>query len=155
MDIHPLVVHFPIALLMTYSLFEIVSIKKLQEKQYWFFVKAIMLFLGEIGALAAILSAKVVSHPEGIRILEYHERFAYATAVIFGVLTIIYALAWFNKGRLSMHAAKLVFDRWIILPIAVAGLIAIVITGGLGGAMVYGTDFDPFMAPVFKLLNLK
>jgi hypothetical protein len=63
-------------------------------------------------------------------------------------LSYVLELFWPNKYSAYLHRP------YIIVPLALLGLIAVTITGGLGGAIVYGTHFDPFMAPVFKFLGV-
>lgn len=99
-----------------------------------------------------------------------HETFADATAWIFGILAFAYLVAWANRANLFMkfrasrlvatvwsidtQVSRFILKPWIVIPLALAGLCAVVITAGLGGALVYGLDFDPFMAPIFRLLGL-
>ena len=40
MNIHPIFVHFPIALLTLYSLAELIRWRRITELAYWFYVKA-------------------------------------------------------------------------------------------------------------------
>lgn len=155
MDIHPLVIHYPIALLTLYSLFEIISIRKLQEKHYWFYVKAVFVILGTLSAIATSISGFFATHlVRGLPLVEMYLWLSVTTSVIFLVISILYGLTWWGSERSAMWSAKALFDRWIMIPLATGGLLAVVMMGGFAGAMVYGTRFDPFMAPVFKLLNL-
>lgn len=148
MNIHPIVVHFPIALLTVYSLMECLRFRKVLELPHWFSIKASFVILGALGAAAAY-----VSGPEGAArslLGEMHESFAFATLVIFAGIALMYALEWFFPSKYS----NVVMRPYIIVPLALAGLVVVTITGGLGGALVYGTTFDPFMAPVFRLLGV-
>lgn len=155
MDIHPLVVHYPIALLTLYAVFELVSVRKLQEKAYWFYVKAIFVILGTLGAAVSAVSGFFATHlVRGVPLVEMHLRFALVSTGIFLLISGLYAFAWWGNVRASKLAAKIIFDRWVMVPLALGGLVAVVVAGGLGGAIVYGTDFDPLMAPVFNLLGL-
>jgi uncharacterized membrane protein len=47
-NVHPLLVHFPIALLVVYSLLEWVPLKKLANLSSWFYIKATFLFFGDL-----------------------------------------------------------------------------------------------------------
>lgn len=146
-----MVVHFPIALLTIYALFEILRLRQLMEKAYWFYLKGVFVILGEVGAIAAFLTGeRGIHYGEGIRLIEMHQKFGTFTAIVFGIIALAYAMEWRKPNTISLSIMR----PWIIIPLAVIGLISITITGGLGGAIVYGTGFDPLMAPVFKLLGV-
>jgi hypothetical protein len=51
-----------------------------------------------------------------------------------------------------INLANKLLEFKIIILLALLGLVLITITGGLGGAMVYGPNADPFFKPVFELL---
>ncbi|MDP2651194.1 MAG: hypothetical protein Q8O98_01235 [bacterium] len=154
-DFHPLIVHFPIALLTLYSLFEIVSIRKLQEKPYWFYVKAVFVIFGALGAIAMVITGQFATYfVRGEALAVMHQQFALASAILSTIIAIMYALAWFGDPRNLPMLGKFLFNRGVMIPLAIAGLIIIFITGGLHGAITFGTDFDPLMKPIFELLNL-
>ncbi len=147
MDLHPIFVHFPIALLTVYAIFELVRFKKVVNKFYWFYIKATLAIAGELFAFLAYLSSP---NEGGHPLVEMHETFAIATICIFAIISVSYLLEWFKPSKYSLFVMR----PYIIIPLALLGLAAITITGGLGGAIVYGTHFDPFMAPVFKFLGV-
>ena len=147
MDIHPIVVHFPIALLTLYAVFELFRFKKVLERPYWFHIKAILAILGEVSALLAFLTGNEI---EGNRLVEMHQQFAGMSILIFGVIALGYLFEWFWPVKASLFVMR----PYIIIPLALLGLAVLTITGGLGGAIVYGTQFDPFMAPIFKFLDV-
>ncbi len=150
-----MVIHFPIALLTLYCVFEILSFRKLSEKSYWFFVKAVLVSFGTLGSIAGVISGLFSTHlVRGVPLIEMHLRFSLASVLAFTLVSIPYLLAWFGKPDEVILASKIIFRRGIMIPVALVGLVLIVITGGLGGAITYGTQFDPTMAPVFKLLNV-
>lgn len=149
MDIHPLIVHFPIALLTLYAVFELIRFNKVLEKPYWFYIKAALVIVGELLALLTIL----FSPEDGeMRIVEVHESFATATAIVFGLIALNYLIHWMKREGWFIRIPTL--PNWSLVILAVIGLVCITITGGLGGAIVYGTEFDPLMAPIFKLLGV-
>jgi uncharacterized membrane protein len=153
---HPIVVHFPIALLTLYSLFELISIRKLQEKHYWFYMKALLVITGFLGAIAALFTG-LLSAGQRIGVdalLALHLRFGIAALVIFGFIALLYILAWFGGAKVFLITSKFLFNRGVMIPLALAGLLAVVITGGIGGAMVYGVGFNPLMTPFFNYFNL-
>ena len=143
MDIHPLVVHYPIAFLTTYAIFELVRIRKILELPYWFYIKATLVGVGEVSAIVILITAMTSNAlTDGNRLVEMYKLFMLAVVIVFGII----ALSYFKRSS--------VFRSSIIIPLAVIGLFLIVIAGGLFGATVYGTHFDPFLAPIFKLLGV-
>lgn len=152
MDLHPIFVHFPIAFLTLYGALELVRFKKVMEQPYWFYVKAVLAVSGALGALVAALTGAISSGwmIGGPRIFALHQIFALSTVVLGLAAATAYAFTWFRPNRYS----GLMLKPRIIVSIAALILIAVTITGGLGGAMVYGTDFDPLMKPIFQLLGV-
>lgn len=149
MDLHPILVHFPVALLTVYAILECIRFKKVLEKPYWFYIKAVLAILGELGALAAYATGHGV---RGSALVQMHSTFATITVWIFATLAISYIKEWLKRE--GMWLTKFSAPGYVIVILAIAGLVSVTITGGLGGAIIYGTHFDPFMTPIFKLLGV-
>ncbi|MDB5194354.1 MAG: hypothetical protein JWN50_368 [Parcubacteria group bacterium] len=147
MDLHPIFVHFPVALLTIYAVLECIRFRKVLEKPYWFYVKAMFVIFGSLGSVAAYITGPDV---HGAPLVSMHQTFATITLIIFAIIGITYLLEWWKPSRYSLFVMR----PYIIIPLAILGLIAVTVTGGLGGAIVYGTHFDPFMAPIFKILGV-
>lgn len=133
MDIHPLVIHYPIALLTTYVLFEIFRIKPE--------AKVTILILGEISAIVTHIAARfspALSVPSALS--DTYKMSMLITAIIFGLITLMYI----SKKDKTI----------VIIPLSLIGLFSVVVSGGLFGATVYGTHFDPYLAPIFKILGV-
>ncbi len=148
MDLHPIFVHFPVALLTVYAVLELIRFEKVTSRPYWFHVKAIFAIFGSLGAIAAYATGN--DHGAHSALGQMHVTFATTTLIIFCIIGFSYLLEWFKPSKYSLFVMR----PYIIIPLAVLGLVAVTITGGLGGALVYGTHFDPFMAPIFKLLGV-
>lgn len=143
MDLHPLVIHYPIAFLTTYAVLELLRFRKLLDLPYWFYIKATLVMLGELGAIATVVAAQMSPNLAGeSALVDMYKNFIFITAVIFGVIT----LAYLKRPKM--------LEPVVIIPLAVIGLFFIVVAGGLFGATIYGTHFDPFLAPIFKLLSV-
>ena len=141
MDIHPLIIHYPIAFLTTYAVFELLRFRKLLDLPYWSYVKGVLVILGEISALVTLLVAMVSANLAGeSRLVLIYKLFMMMVAVIFGIISLAYIRRWMNP--------------MVIVPLAVLGLFFIVVAGGLFGATVYGTHFDLYLRPIFELLNV-
>lgn len=96
--LHPLVIHFPIALLLIAPLFVVLAVRGSKEKQRTFLWSAlILLALGTASLYLAIGTGKAASNlvprtPEINAILEYHRTLARETAITFTVATAAFAL---------------------------------------------------------------
>ncbi len=151
MDAHPIIVHFPVALLTLYGLFELVRLHRVLEKPYWFQVKAILAIFGFLGAAAAYATGPGhIASQSALGLM--HARFATITLFLSGVIALHYALRWLRHA--GFHHGIPTLPNWLLVVFALALLAAVTITGGLGGALVYGTHFDPLMAPIFKFLGV-
>jgi uncharacterized membrane protein len=178
MNLHPIFVHFPIALLTVYAIMELIRFKKVMRQPYWFYSKALFLMIGGLGALAALYTGDMakaavrsgefmVAIPNFDQVVRMHENFADLTVGIFGILAACYLFLWMQRYNFSSFAKKIgllpVWNFLLILAhffvetpfvifMALAGLICVTITGGLGGIMVYGPGADPFFGFVYHLM---
>lgn len=161
MVIHPIIVHFPIALLVMYALLEVISLFSFGKRQSFSEAKKFLLIVGTVSIPFALSSGESIAHQFGIRnqILPLHELFANLSSGIFWTLTILYSIDIVKNtqfgitfiGRfsenilikimLSLH--KALFTKSFIVTLAIVGFLALLFTGALGGAMVYGIDNDP------------
>src|SRR5574337_1686260 len=100
-EIHPILVHFPIALLLTSVVLDIVAMLTLRRNLGD--VALICLFLGVIGAGFAALTGPLAEQAPNVNLagnlLHWHKLFAYGTVAVFGVLFVA-RLIW-NLPRLA------------------------------------------------------
>ena len=161
-NIHPIIVHFPIAFLFLYSLIVILPVNRWFPSQSWLFVRILLLTLGFLGLLAATSSGEVAedftkgSHD----VIEMHEAFANASVWLYGLLLAGELLPFLERkilryirslAPLFTFLNNILRNRIIIWVLALAGLGSLLLTGMLGGILVYGTTADP-LAPL--LLNI-
>ncbi|MBM4175809.1 MAG: DUF2231 domain-containing protein [Ignavibacteria bacterium] len=137
--LHPKVVHFPIALLLVYVLFEILFF--FFKKELFSIAANYLLVFGVLGSIAAVLtgnaasqSAELLFENEGIRIplglISDHQSYASITQWLFTVILFV---------RL-FTTLKNKFKGWIQIIILVASLVGsyfIYQTGEHGGELVY------------------
>ena len=169
-NIHPFIVHFPIALLIIYSLMEFLRFKFLTKQNSWFYIKFSFLFLGVLSTFPALSSGELVEDLyEGTSqgaLVELHSSWAVFPTVIFSVLAVSYLILLLEqKIKTIFKENKSIVKIWSLLNIIssniintplifvfiVLGLFSIIATGALGGAIVYGPDVDPFVKFIYNL----
>lgn len=106
---------------------------------------------------------------QGNKLVELHSSFADLSTIIFAFIAFAYIVAWIEKtGFVFRFQKKFIITIWklfkrisdfilnpsISVSLAILGLIAISITGGLGGVIVFGRDFDPLMNPILNFFGL-
>jgi uncharacterized membrane protein len=176
MNIHPAFVHFPIALLCLYVLMELIRTRKSVASEAYANFKALLVIVGTISVYFTLqtgeMAAELTRTDKSILpILRTHAQYADWTSKIFTLIALSYAVVliskyWKNKNKLqSLFSHKYFMKVWsvievvtrfvqkpyIIVILALAGLVFLVITGALGGLMVYGPNADPFVHFVSQL----
>ncbi len=166
-NIHPIIVHFPIALLFLYSVIKILPFEKFFPKVAWRDIERVLLFFGVLGAMVASATGEVAEHLVRPlhKLVEAHSMFAGASTWLYGALLVGEVLAMINTKIISkINIAPLTkllifFEKILCHPIfsrliAFVALAAIIITGMLGGVMVYGLSADPIAPMVLKMLGI-
>lgn len=149
-NIHPLLVHFPIALLIVYSFLEWVPIKKLTNLSYWFYIKAVFLFFGVLSAIPTGFTGKLIERQfrDKRALVHLHSNFAVAASVVYAILAGLYFLAWLKRSEKQI---KFLLPTPVIILISIFGFFLIIVIGALGGVIVYGPNLDPFTAFIYRL----
>ena len=167
MNIHPFFVHFPIALLAIYAVLEMIHCRKIMHKIEFFYVKFFLLLAGTVGAFFSLGTGgdAVRLHRDVLALVKVHSTYATITTIIFTVLLCVYIFDWvymvYDEKLLASKLSKIwkfkkmiihnIFTGPVIITLAILGLITLLITGALGGAIVYGISGDPFTAFVYKI----
>lgn len=154
MDFHPLLVHFPIALFITYAFVELCSTTSLRQKEWWLKLRLFLVWAGVAAAIptiAAGLMAEDGALARGIpqNVIEMHETFATVGAGVFLFLGLVRALEIKHKFPLLVRYFG---NRAVSSIFAILGIVCITITGGLGAYMVFGPDVDPFVRFIANLV---
>src|SRR6516225_5970981 len=160
-ELHPLVIHFPIALLLVTPLFIVAGIVINPQKGRPFLVTALaLMILGTVGTVMAVLTgeaaAEVAHRSAGVSaVLERHQELAEITCDIFGLLSVIFAAILFVP-RLLRREATTAAAR--ILPLAFllfysAGTVVLVITAHNGGRLVHEFGVHSVLAPTHEATN--
>jgi len=164
MNVHPLLVHFPIAFFITYSLFELIPFKLVKKQVYWFHIKAILVILGVLGAFVAGITGKLAeaSYPGLKYLIKLHSSINELASAVFVLIAFAYFISWLKKSNISfsklgglskliLSYENIVLETPLIYFFAITGLLLISIGGALGGAIAYGPDFDPFTHFIYSL----
>ncbi len=174
MNLHPLLVHFPIALLSLYALIECASYIFFRRHEKLVLIKGVLVIFGAITTLPTILfgmyAEEMLGEQEVIHeVIETHEAFAIITFLIFAILASAYALRlshgtafklfvisrWILfkkiydiKYALALHMT----DGWFAPVVAAIGFISLVITGALGAIITRGPEADIITSFVYHYL---
>ncbi len=143
--LHPLVVHFPIALLFVAPVFVVIGLLRNSAQRSAFLMSAWILMIAGTGAafVAAFsgeAAARLVRHSaEVTAVLERHEDLAETTRVIFAALTVIFAVLLFGPRLLKRPPGSAVATLLpsIFLLLYCAGMVILADTAHNGGRLVH------------------
>jgi uncharacterized membrane protein len=170
-NIHPIFVHFPIAMLFVYSVIHILPFNKWFPKFAWKHIEFVLLVVGVLGAFAALATGETAEHmvrPDHT-LVEYHSTFASIATWLYGILLVGEIAYYWNRvaatvgesirlvqyiNKLSTFIEKYLQKGWISKTLALCALIAIVVTGILGGVITYGVTADPFAVYLLQILGI-
>lgn len=136
MPLHPLIVHFPIALLILGTIIEIAALK---YKEKLSLTGTILLTAGLITGIISYLTGDSAEHFAEIHfgnvesLIHQHEEMAQLSLIAFGIATVLKWAAVFT------HKFNKILLAFVIL-FSIGGSIALGITGHLGGKIVYEND---------------
>ncbi|TGB00350.1 hypothetical protein E4665_01345 [Sporolactobacillus shoreae] len=130
--LHPLLVHFPIALLIVGTAFQIIAVWK---KDFFDKAALLLLSLGFLSGIIAYLSGDGAEQfaasqwGNGYRsIVHIHQAYATVTLLLFGAAIGLRLINYFFKRKFIMP---------LVLIICLTGSITLALTGHYGGEMVY------------------
>lgn len=166
-NIHPIFVHFPIALLFIYSVIKILPFKKWIPSVSWQQIERFLLVFGILGSFASLATGETAENlaRANRQLVEVHSTFASISTFIYCVLLFGEIIFILNNSyqslikiekvkNLSIKLEKLIFNPFVSKSLALLGFIAISVTGLLGGVIVYGVSADPVAPIVLKLLGI-
>ncbi len=152
--LHPLIIHFPIALLMIAPLFVLLALVWPRHADGFSRAALVLLVLGTVSTYVAISTGKaageLADHTDAINaVISRHESLAETTSMVFSALTVLYALFVLLPGvmaRLRRPAYARVGNLAFFIAIAAATLL-VVNTGHLGGRLVHQLGVRALMPP--------
>jgi len=144
--LHPLIVHFPIALLTLGALVQLVALWK---PSFWNRVANFSLITGFISGMAAYLTGDGGEHYAkqvfGTKesAIHTHESFAFYTLIVFGIIVAIKLYQMFplhsQLKKYGRYSASKVFIP-LLLVLCLAGGTLVFLTGHYGGKLVYSSN---------------
>lgn len=166
-NIHPLFVHFPIAFLFIYSVIKVLPVQRWLPSVGWRDIERVLLVVGVLGAFASLSTGEAAEHLVRAErnLVDMHAAFATAATWMYGVLLagevalILSTKQFISMGNATLRNGIALIVRVCCNPtiagtLAIAGFIAIAITGVLGGVITYGVTADPIAPFVLKVLGL-
>ena len=131
--IHPMVVHFPIALIMVGFLFDVIYLF-FKKEQCLFKAGLYLMVLGTLGAGVALASGYLFTNPptdgEVVNIYNSHRTGALVMTIIMFICSIVRIyMVTSKKEETSL--------KWVSFGLYLLGTISVSFTGFMGGTMVY------------------
>jgi len=151
-SLHPLVVHFPIGLLLVAPIFVALGLLLYQRTRAYCISALVLMALGTIGAwvsvasgLAAMLLAATTGDADVV--LQDHERLALLTRTVFTGLVVGYAIILVLPKLLKrdMKQSLVIVVHGCYLLAYAFGMLLIVNVGHLGGRLVHEFDVRALM----------
>jgi len=144
-EAHPLIVHFPIALLMTAPVLVILALLWKSAIRPLSVAALCLMLLGTTGAFIAVEAGEaaeehVESNPAAKPVLEDHSEMGETTRTIFAVLTGVYAVLavgpFLLRKKCPCHRTVVIAQLVFLVPYG-AGMLALANTAHLGGRLVH------------------
>jgi len=141
--LHPLIVHFPIALLLVAPLFVVLGMT-LRRNRPFLWAALLLMAIGTAATFIAVSTGEAAGRladrtPEIKAVLEHHEELAETTRVVFTVLTVIFAAIVVVPAavrRLQTRTATVVLSLAFLVCYG-AGVLLLVNTAHNGGRLVH------------------
>jgi uncharacterized membrane protein len=152
--IHPLIVHFPIALLLVAPLFILLAILAPRHAAGFSLSALILLALGSIGAIVAVESGEAGAQlaertPEINKVIARHQDLAEWVRLLFSVLTVVWAGVLVVPKLLKrplQRVPRLVVSI-VFLAMCLAASLVLINTGHLGARLVHEFGVRALFAP--------
>lgn len=149
-DMHPLIVHFPIVLLIIHAVAALLWV--IRKKDLFLTLSLIFILAGVITGVTAVLTGNL-SAQETIKIMEgreksetdkqikavieEHEDAATLLLWFYSVLGAAYLITWIKKVLRKDDSAITGLRMWLLALLSAAGILLLVYTGWHGGELVY------------------
>ena len=152
--LHPLVVHFPIALFIVAPIFVIAALVLWRQRLAMLGAAALLLVLGAIALFVTVASGEaageMAERSAAVNaVLERHEELAETTRIVFSALTILLAVAFVLGVWLKDRIKRPVWTVGLAVYVLVyaGALLLLVNTAHQGGRLVHELGVRSTMAP--------
>jgi uncharacterized membrane protein len=152
--LHPLIIHFPIGLLLIAPLFVLIGAALKPEKSRIYFIAALILMtLGTASTFVAIETGEAAGKlatrtPDINRILEHHEQLAEKARLSFSVLTVVFAALIFLPRILKRETRAFTTAMPILFLVIYSGAALLLAnTAHNGGRLVHEFGVQALVAP--------
>jgi uncharacterized membrane protein len=143
--LHPLIIHFPIALLLVVPFLIVVGALRPPERgQTILYVAMGLMIAGTLGTFLAVASGEAAGRlaertPQIDAVLERHEELAEATRITFSVLTVVFAAILLVPRTLGKFSGRLISTALplVFLLFYGAGVLLLTNTAHNGGRLVH------------------
>jgi uncharacterized membrane protein len=150
-ELHPLVIHFPIALLLTAPLFIIIGALVVPQRSRPYMIAALLLMvLGTAGVWFAVATGEatadlVIRNPDISAVLERHQSLAEKVRVVFTAATLLFAAIFLIPRALHRDATRLTTSIVpLVFVVAYAGAALLLAnTAHQGGRLVHELGSSP------------
>jgi uncharacterized membrane protein len=152
--LHPLIVHFPIVLLLVAPLFILLGIVMPRSGRAMYLAAFLLMALGAASAIVSYSTGEAAGKlaertPEINAAIEHHEELAETTRLLFSILTVIFGgilfvpgMFKFDLGRKAQAIAVIIF-----LFFYASGMVVLVNTAHQGGMLVHQYGVRALVAP--------
>ncbi len=152
--LHPLIIHFPIVLLLVAPLFVILGVLMPKSGRAMYLAALVLMVLGTLAALVSYQTGEAAGKlaertPQINAAIERHEDLAETTRLLFSILTVIFACLLyvpkflkFEIGRKTQALAAIIF-----LFFYASGALVLVNTAHQGGMLVHQYGVHALVAP--------
>ena len=157
--LHPLIVHFPIALLLVAPLFVVLGMT-LRRNRPFLWAALLLMAIGTTATFVAVSTGEAAGKlaertPRINAVLEHHEELAETTRVVFTALTVIFAAIVTVPAAMQRLQGRMFR---IVLPLAFlvcygGGLVFLANTAHNGGRLVHELGVQALMSPGEPVTN--
>ncbi len=153
--LHPLVVHFPVALLLVAPLLVLLGLILEPKRGRGLLASALVLMvLGTVAAWVAVGTGEAAGRlaertPAVNAILEHHEELAESVRLVFTTLTVVFAAVLFLPGLLRRPLGRAATSSILVVFLAfyAVGALLLANTAHNGGRLVHEQGVHALMAP--------
>jgi uncharacterized membrane protein len=152
--LHPLIVHFPIGLLMAAPVLLVLGMIFQDGRRLFSIAALVIMIMGTAAAYVAVETGEAAAElavrtPQVSAVLERHEQLAETTRTLFTILTVVFAAILFVPALVRKEFRRSIFVllNVVFLVVYAAAAVYVADTGHNGGRLVHELGVRALMAP--------